>query len=103
MSRREPICLILTRLFSCGMPPTGVLLCLWRIIFADWAVLCRRFIKVSDSYDGTNFWVTMPNGQKSATPLLLALAVIEISDVVFAVDSIPAVCPYDRHERCMHF
>ena len=53
---------------------------------------CRRFIKVLDAYDETNFWVTMPNGQKSATPLLLALAVIEISDVVFAVDSIPAVC-----------
>ena len=54
--------------------------------------LCRRFIKVSEAHDGTNFWVTMPDGQKSATPLLLALAVIEISDVVFAVDSIPAVC-----------
>lgn len=45
---------------------------------------------MSDKYDGENFF-TVQNGQKMATPLLLALAVIEISDVVFAVDSVPAV------------
>ena len=33
----------------------------------------------------------MENGKRVATPLLLVLAVVELSDVVFAVDSIPAV------------
>jgi predicted tellurium resistance membrane protein TerC len=40
--------------------------------------------------DGDNFF-TLDNGVKTATPLLLCLCVIELSDVVFAVDSIPAV------------
>ena len=51
---------------------------------------CKGMIKTSDSYDGNNFW-TVENGVKVATPLLLTLAVVEVSDVVFAVDSIPAV------------
>ena len=37
----------------------------------------------------------MENGRKVATPLLLVLAVVELSDVVFAVDSIPAVRIHD--------
>lgn len=45
---------------------------------------------MSDSYDGDKFF-TVENGQRIATPLLLALAVVELSDVVFAVDSVPAV------------
>ncbi|KAL3162674.1 hypothetical protein ABBQ38_008718 [Trebouxia sp. C0009 RCD-2024] len=52
--------------------------------------LCRRLIPVSDSYKGDSFF-TMENGKRVATPLLLVLAVVELSDVVFAVDSIPAV------------
>ena len=48
---------------------------------------------MSDRYDGENFF-TMQDGQRMATPLLLALAVIEVSDVVFAVDSVPAVCSF---------
>ena len=51
---------------------------------------CRKLLTISDDYDGDNFF-TVRNGVKIATPLLLVLAVIEISDVVFAVDSIPAV------------
>ena len=51
---------------------------------------CSKFIEVSGDYDGDNFF-TVQNGVKMATPLLLVLAVIEVSDVVFAVDSIPAV------------
>ena len=54
--------------------------------------LRRKLIPVSDTYDGDKFFV-VKEGVKMATPLLLALAVIEISDVAFAVDSIPAVCP----------
>ncbi len=55
-------------------------------------MLRRKLIPVSDTYDGDKFFV-VKEGVKMATPLLLALAVIEISDVAFAVDSIPAVCP----------
>ena len=51
---------------------------------------CSSFMDVSDEFDGDNFF-TVQNGVKMATPLLLVLAVVEISDVVFAVDSIPAV------------
>jgi TerC family integral membrane protein len=47
-------------------------------------------VPVSDEYDGDNFF-TLVDGVKTATPLLLCLVVIELSDVVFAVDSIPAV------------
>lgn len=46
---------------------------------------------MSDRYDGVNFFSTNSAGVRVATPLLLTLAVIELSDVVFAVDSIPAV------------
>jgi len=52
---------------------------------------CKKLLPVSDSYAGSNFFAQLPNGQTVATPLLLTLAVVELSDVVFAVDSIPAV------------
>lgn len=51
---------------------------------------CSNLLPVSKEYDGENFFTT-ENGAKIATPLLLCLCVIELSDVVFAVDSIPAV------------
>lgn len=80
-------------------------------------MFCRKLLPVTDHYDGDKFFTTIPadssssaaaaaatsngNGtsassavaaaRRVATPLLLALAVVEISDVVFAVDSIPAV------------
>lgn len=57
---------------------------------SDVLSMCRRLIPVSDSYKGDSFF-TIENGKKVATPLLLVLAVVELSDVVFAVDSIPAV------------
>ena len=51
---------------------------------------CQKLIPVATRYDGDNFF-TVENGKRLATPLLLTLAVVELSDVVFAVDSIPAV------------
>ncbi|KAJ6822426.1 thylakoid membrane protein TERC, chloroplastic isoform X1 [Iris pallida] len=51
---------------------------------------CRKFIPVTDFYDGDRFF-TIQDGIWKATPLLLTLAVIELSDIAFAVDSIPAV------------
>lgn len=50
----------------------------------------KSLFEFSDEYDGNNFFTTM-DGAKVATPLLLVLLVIELSDVIFAVDSIPAV------------
>ncbi|MDA1269380.1 MAG: TerC/Alx family metal homeostasis membrane protein [Bacteroidetes bacterium] len=54
------------------------------------AKLIRRFFSVSDKYVGDKFF-TIENGKKFATPLLVVLAVIEFTDLLFAVDSIPAI------------
>lgn len=52
--------------------------------------LIRRFIPITDGYRGERFFV-VENGIRMATPLLLVLGVIETTDLIFAVDSIPAV------------
>ena len=49
-----------------------------------------RFFKVSKNYDGDKFF-TIDNGLKVATPMLVVVAVIEFTDLLFAVDSIPAI------------
>lgn len=54
------------------------------------AKLIKSFWKVSDNYDGDKFF-TVKNGVKMATPLLVVVGVIEFTDVLFAVDSIPAI------------
>mmetsp|Transcript_16336 Transcript_16336/g.27601 ORF Transcript_16336/g.27601 Transcript_16336/m.27601 type:complete len:367 (-) Transcript_16336:257-1357(-) len=50
----------------------------------------RNLIDSTDEFDGSNFF-TMVEGVKKATPLFICMIALEISDVVFAVDSIPAV------------
>jgi tellurite resistance protein TerC len=50
--------------------------------------LCRR-IKASPELDGAKLF-TVKNGVKMATPLLICIVVIELSDIMFAFDSIPA-------------
>ncbi|PIT45943.1 hypothetical protein BHC46_08565 [Snodgrassella alvi] len=50
----------------------------------------NQHMRVSEQLNREKFF-TIENGQRMATPLLLTLVVIELSDVVFAVDSIPAV------------
>lgn len=52
--------------------------------------LLRRVMPVSDKLDGQKFF-TVLNGKRAATPLLAALVVIEVTDVIFAVDSVPAI------------
>ena len=52
--------------------------------------LLRRIMTVSKNYDSEKFF-TIENGKRVATPLLMVVALIEFSDVVFAVDSIPAI------------
>src|SRR5687768_9640029 len=50
----------------------------------------RRLIPAVPEYDGKKFFV-IRNGRRFATPLFLVLLAIEATDVVFAVDSIPAI------------
>lgn len=50
----------------------------------------RKFWTVTRDFEGTRF-VVRQNGKLAATPLLLALIAIEFTDVLFAVDSVPAV------------
>lgn len=54
------------------------------------AKLVKKLYKVSDNYFEDKFF-TIQNGIKVATPLLVVVAVIEFTDVLFAVDSIPAI------------
>ena len=50
----------------------------------------QKAIPTSQQFDGEKFF-TIENGKRIATPLLLVLIMIELSDVIFAVDSIPAI------------
>ena len=52
--------------------------------------LLRRVLPVSKSFDGERFF-TVENGKRIATPLLLVIALVGLTDVIFAVDSIPAI------------
>ena len=52
--------------------------------------LLRKILPVSKNYDGEKFW-TIENGQKIATPLFMVICLIALTDVIFAVDSIPAI------------
>jgi tellurite resistance protein TerC len=52
--------------------------------------LLRRLMPVSSSFDGEKFF-TVENGKRIATPLLLVIALVGLTDVIFAVDSIPAI------------
>ena len=52
--------------------------------------LLRRILPVSKHYDGEKFW-TIENGKKIATPLFMVICLVALTDVIFAVDSIPAI------------
>ena len=52
--------------------------------------LLRRVIPVSKDFDGEKFF-TAQNGKRIATPLLLVVLLVGVIDVIFAVDSIPAI------------
>ena len=60
----------------------------------------RRHMNITDQFHGNRFWVRLPGPAASleppkpvwfATPLFLALVLIELADLVFAVDSVPAI------------
>ena len=50
----------------------------------------KRIVPVTNDYHGHHFW-TRENGKRAATPLFIALIMVETTDVLFAVDSIPAI------------
>jgi len=52
--------------------------------------LLRRLMPVSQNYDGEKFF-TLENGRKIATPLFMVICLVALTDVIFAVDSIPAI------------
>ena len=87
-------------LFGAVLVVTG-----WRMLRAGHEVVrpernpvFRWFARVVPSvpdYRGSRFWV-MEGGRRVATPLVLVLVAIELTDLVFAVDSIPAVFAVTR-------
>lgn len=57
--------------------------------------LVRRFMPTTKEFVGHRFF-TKVNGKRLATPLFAALVVVEITDVIFAVDSVPAILAVSR-------
>ena len=57
----------------------------------------RKVIPSTNVYDGQRLF-TRENGKKLATPLLAVLVLIEATDVVFAVDSVPAILAVSREQ-----
>lgn len=57
-----------------------------------------RIIPITPLYHGTRFWVRQPERGRRlvATPLLVALIIVETTDIVFALDSVPAVLAVTR-------
>jgi tellurite resistance protein TerC len=58
--------------------------------------LARRYMRVTNQYDGSNFFM-VKDGVRYATPLFLALLVVETTDVLFAVDSVPAALAISKN------
>jgi tellurite resistance protein TerC len=59
--------------------------------------LVRRVLPSTTEYDGQRLW-TVRNGKRLATPLFTVLVLVESTDLVFAVDSIPAVLAVSREQ-----
>lgn len=64
--------------------------------------LASRFFAVHPRYVGNNFFVRI-DGRRMITPLFLVLLVIEFTDVIFAVDSIPAIFAITRDPYIVFF
>jgi tellurite resistance protein TerC len=58
--------------------------------------LARKVLPFSNAYDGASLFSRTSRGKRLATPLLLVLLVVEWSDLVFAIDSIPAIFSVTR-------
>ena len=57
--------------------------------------ITTRFFKVTPTFDGPHFF-TRVDGERMMTPLFLVLVLVESSDVIFAVDSVPAIFAVTR-------
>lgn len=82
-------------LFGAFLLITGVKMAFGKDEEADlnnnWALkLVRRWLPITERYDGQKFF-TVEKGRKVATLLFVVLILVEISDLIFAVDSIPAI------------
>jgi tellurite resistance protein TerC len=58
--------------------------------------LLRKFVPITNEYDGQRFFTRMPSAPgrapiRHATPLFVALVFVEVTDVIFAIDSVPAI------------
>jgi tellurite resistance protein TerC len=60
-------------------------------------LLARRFFPISESFDGQKF-ITRVNGRLLLTPMALVLIMVETTDLVFALDSIPAIFAVTQDE-----
>jgi TerC family integral membrane protein len=59
----------------------------------------KKIMATTDTYDGDNFFSTIEPGK--ATPLFACMIAVELSDIVFAVDSIPAVFGVTEVRSCL--
>jgi tellurite resistance protein TerC len=57
--------------------------------------MLRRLMPVTNKIEGHSFF-TRIDGKRAATPLFAALVVVEVTDVIFAVDSVPAILAVSR-------
>ncbi|HEY8347592.1 MAG TPA: TerC family protein [Symbiobacteriaceae bacterium] len=53
--------------------------------------LFKQYFPVTEKFHGEHFFTRLPNGKLVATPLFITLLVIETTDIMFALDSIPAI------------
>ena len=58
--------------------------------------LVRRFVPVTNEFHGARFFIRNAQGRLTATPLFVVLIVLEVTDIIFAVDSIPAIFAVTR-------
>lgn len=58
--------------------------------------LLRRFMPVTNAFDGPRLLTRLPDGRRAATPLMVALVCVETTDLLFAIDSVPAVFALTR-------
>ncbi len=82
-------------LFGAFLLFTGIKMCFGHDEEADLSQnkivkITKRFFKTTDDYHKEHFFI-IQNGIKYATPLFIVLVLITISDIIFAVDSVPAV------------
>lgn len=63
---------------------------------------CSRYFNVHPRYEGKKFWLRL-NGKLYITPLFIVLLIIEFTDILFAVDSVPAVFAITKDPHIVFF